>query len=876
MIDGPEAPRKTPPRCARDESYKSDSLISERLANLVAMFNLLSQRHPMNSPILSRKLVLKMGIQGALVLAVALPALGQSTESRRTARQAKLEAAAPSSATFGALPQAMQGRYIAVANCRNTDIWLDVDLGADGQAQLQPQAQPMQGQRVNQNLWPTGSWQAGYDAGGQWMRLSSGQTGRGLTLELVSATEAGQWTGAVRGRGWESCGPVLMLRGDEVQALKDEFPSPRPDQLRGVAKRLPLGSWLLRATQRSQCDRETLAWVNQYLDRLEALGPRPKAGDVRRATVSMFSGKVFDRAFGKSLKDVSLDEARNLSSVISSSPACGMTGDRRSMAGSYLQWLTYPLLDNGSLSRFNVATELRSIRVFNVWSDGLNARVAAWETADPAQLDLGLLDGASAALVAFSAEVNDPDAGARQADALVASLTTMRQRGGVLQASMALIAEAASVQPELDALQRLALSLQVGRGRPGVNDEARAAVAQRINALLPTAAEVWANRATGLEGWQQLASWGQTYAALLNLAGSEARADSHAAVDGRQRMVGEAIVQAWRQEYQAAVANLPWGEPALLASTALEARLQAQPAGLTGLPSASDFAAERAARRARDLDAALPALKVMVASAPNLSALNALRVRYLVPGDSHTSAVQALSLAISTRQAAVAPFANLPAGDYLNALYSGDHQRLRELDRQFVAPYKANMLPAIQHIAPLLNLMAGVRGGQGGYAAAAERAFDSASMIAPMFAIYLIDYAGRLGQCLEPDAVSFKITTTSETVFRNGYGTYKYSVRHPDQVEHFKVNRRFARVFERVGTAKPDSMLVQMLDRSFGSQGRVTANDLVAGTRELMRRLDSEGCGSPLMQRMEANMLAYFDVYQSSNAGLLDAMYGPR
>jgi hypothetical protein len=708
------------------------------------------------------------------------------------------------------------------------------------------------------------------------MRLSSGQTGRGLTLELVSATDTGQWTGAVRGRGWESCGPMLMLRGDELQALKDEFPSPEADQLRGVTKRLPFGSLLLRATQRSQCDRETLAWVNQYLDRLEAFGPRPKPDDVRRATVSMFSGKVFDRAFDKSLKDVSLDEARDLSGVISSSLGCGMTGDRKAMAGNYLQWLTYPLLDNGSLSRFNVATELRSIRVFQAWSEGLSARVAAWEAADPAQLDLGLLDGASAAFVAFSAEINSPDIGARQADALVASLSTVRQRGGVLQASMALIAEASSVQPELDALQQLALGSQPGRERPAVNDEARAAVAQRINALLPTAAAAWADRATGSEGWQQLASWGQAYAALLNLAGPEPRAAGQAAVDGRQRMVGEAIVQAWRQEYQAAVANLPLGEPALLASTALEARLQAQPAGLTGLPSASGFAAERAARRARDLDAALPALQVAVANAPNLSALNALRGQYLLPGDSQSSAAQAFSLAISTRQTAVAPFANLPAADYLNALYGGNHQRLRELDRQFMAPYKASMLPAIQHIAPLLNLMSGVRAGQGGYAAAAEKAFDSASMIAPMFTIYLVEYEGRLGQCLEPDAVNIKITTTSETVFRDGYGTYKYSVRHPDQVEYFKVNRRFAPVFEKVGTAKPDSMLVKMLDRGFGSQGRMTANDLVTGTRELMKRLDSEGCGSPLMQRMEANMLAYFDVYQTSNAGLLDAMYGPR
>jgi hypothetical protein len=42
-----------------------------------------------------------------------------------------------------------------------------------------------------------------------------------------------------------------------------------------------------------------------------------------------------------------------------------------------------------------------------------------------------------------------------------------------------------------------------------------------------------------------------------------------------------------------------------------------------------------------------------------------------------------------------------------------------------------------------------------------------------------------------------------------------------------------------------------------------------------MQRLDSEGCGSPLMQKMEANMLTHFDRYRQRNQSILEAGFGP-
>ena len=156
----------------------------------------------------------------------------------------------------------------------------------------------------------------------------------------------------------------------------------------------------------------------------------------------------------------------------------------------------------------------------------------------------------------------------------------------------------------------------------------------------------------------------------------------------------------------------------------------------------------------------------------------------------------------------------------------------------------------------------------------AVKALDNVSLIAPMFAVYLIEFEGRLGPCLGPDAVRFKITRTSETVYKDGWGNYKYSVRHPDQIEYFTVPRRFGQVFEQVGLSKPDSLLGGLLDRGFRNAGRVGITELVSGTRAMMQRFDREGCGSPLMQHMEARMLDYFARYREGNREVLDAAFG--
>jgi hypothetical protein len=192
-------------------------------------------------------------------------------------------------------------------------------------------------------------------------------------------------------------------------------------------------------------------------------------------------------------------------------------------------------------------------------------------------------------------------------------------------------------------------------------------------------------------------------------------------------------------------------------------------------------------------------------------------------------------------------FTNLPAAGYFDALYNGDYQRLNNMDAAFLAPYRSQMKP-IQGMSPIFDALARNAGFDVDTAAALDESIGSISLIVPMLAVYLVNYQSAFSACVEDDAVRFRTTTASETVYRNGYGDYQYSIKHPDTVEYFTVNRRFARAFKEVGLTNPDSALGQTVDYMFGRNGRLNVRDITQGTRKLMDRWD---CDSPVVARLE-------------------------
>lgn len=768
-------------------------------------------------------------------------------------------------------PAALQGSWIGLLHCSGTDHELRFDIDGDGGLSVSGGSSGNIGRTAM--AWPQQGWQLSHEAGGErlLLRNSAGPAGRhGLSVQALLAPQA--WVGELLGRGWEACSPLLVLRPAAAARLAAELPDP-PGARRGRAG--PLDRLRERLSRRERCDPEALRWLDRYLARMAALSAanaRTGASAQRREMLAMYEDAEFRAAFGKRFAEMDDAEANQLAQVLQGSYRCPeLTPERQAQANRQLMALLPPLRDSPHFSRRLVALELAARPHVAAWAQGLQARIDGWARSEPARLDAAAIDGAAASVSAFAELAALPDAGAP----LLAQLRRLREQAASVQASQLVQTQAAQVPAELGALLRLAQQLRARPGGAAVDGAARQAVAERVDALLPGAARDWAARAQGLSGWRALAGWRQSHAELLVLAGAPAQAAAQAALDERQASLASELLAGWRQDFARQVATQPPGLAALAAGTALELRLRDETAALAALPALQAFSAERATRRTLDLQAAAPALVAQARQAPHLSALQALRERHLLPEDADSATAQALQAAFSARQAQIAPFAGLPAADYLNALYGEDVERLQALDRAFREPYKAMLLPTLQQTAPLMNLFSRIGGVQMDYAALMTRSLDSISLIAPLFAVYLIEFEGRLGPCLERDALRFKITRSSETVYKDGWGNYKYSVQHPDQVEHFRVNRRFGPVFEQVGLSNPQSVLGNMLDGVFKSGGRVGIGELVQGTRAMMDRFDREGCNAPLMRRMETAMLSYFARYRQAERELLDATLQP-
>ena len=183
-------------------------------------------------------------------------------------------------------------------------------------------------------------------------------------------------------------------------------------------------------------------------------------------------------------------------------------------------------------------------------------------------------------------------------------------------------------------------------------------------------------------------------------------------------------------------------------------------------------------------------------------------------------------------------------------------------------------MPAMQQMAPLMNGIAKLAGVRTDYGAAMQHAFENISLIVPVWSIFLVEYEGRLKQCMDPQPVTFRHTITTRTIYRDGFGTYLYELPPVESSYEVRVNHRFKDIYDAVGLSNPRSPLGQMVDQMFGGKDRLKVAEIVDGTRRLMNDLNRQGCDSPLMARMVDHMERYFADYQQRQRGTADALLG--
>jgi hypothetical protein len=205
----------------------------------------------------------------------------------------------------------------------------------------------------------------------------------------------------------------------------------------------------------------------------------------------------------------------------------------------------------------------------------------------------------------------------------------------------------------------------------------------------------------------------------------------------------------------------------------------------------------------------------------------------------------ALTLCIGTLQAfaqspAPAPFAGLPAEDYLNAVYSGNFDRVREADVKYLKGY----LDMSQRVAQELNSM-GLPGG-------VADGLDSShfSMVTPVLAVYLLNYGQTSKKCLRPGFKEFVVNTTLIETSSSPWGGEIVRDLGIVNVSRYPVNREFIPAFSEIGTSNPYG---GSFDDAFMNDGWTTS--VYDGVRTMMARIP---CNDARIVRFEKNLLSLY------------------
>ena len=819
--------------------------------------------------------------QTYLILSIALFATGCSTGEIAKklgpfgvgtgAARNDTEIADSAAAAARALPRqaaTISGRWLTMFHCHGNDYWLDTSLKldsgkVDGNLMGTPSraALPLTG--GGGRAGPIDSRYSGhFDADTAVLRLVPASRHGAPALTALYSSARNRFVAKLDGRQWTGCSDAIILPPSARREISDQLPK-APSTTATLLQNSSIAKLYRQLAGRngSGCDSEIVSWVEEYLRRVPVNLPR---GDNGKAYVNaMYADKRFEAAFGSTLRALSIAEGRELSAQVMRVAACGLPTELAQKANQYVQSLALPLVNHAEHSRNEVAIGLAARPLYQDWLTESEVEVANWKNTPMknAQTRLGTL-GQLASPIAIARR------GAWPADstALEEQIEQTRLRLAELAEEHRLRHALASAAADMRSLQRLASY----RPQGPAPERSSARVTARLDELLPAAGGALLSSATGLAGYQQLADWRGIFLPVAHMASPQVVATLQERIDERMATLASNSIAGFVGDYRRQVLRHPVGLSSLLAGNAYEKRISSEASPIAGLSQMRAFARERAARRALDLSKGSPELLTAASQQPHVSGLEALRDKYLLPTDRGTPAARALEEVIASRRQELAPFSHLDGGDYLNAIYAGDWKRARAMDSAFIEPYTRMLSPVLIPLAPLIDGIARMSGMEINTKAAMEKEVQAMSLIVPMFAVYLIDFEGRYPpECMGPDPVRFRVTRSSETVYRDGYGSYLYSVRHPDRIEDFRVNRRFAHVFKAVGLSNPDSTLGSLVDGMFGSKRRLNVSQIVRGTRKMMT---DNACDSPLIRRMENSMLEFFAHYQERKRDVAEAL----
>lgn len=202
-----------------------------------------------------------------------------------------------------------------------------------------------------------------------------------------------------------------------------------------------------------------------------------------------------------------------------------------------------------------------------------------------------------------------------------------------------------------------------------------------------------------------------------------------------------------------------------------------------------------------------------------------------------------------------------PGAIYLNALYRNDWKTIGEEDRNFSEAIIDMMSPVAN--SGVYDLMALFSGGQVSAASIKSKLqekMQSATMSTNLLGFYIVALDYVTPQCLGESPVQFERTVSWDEVVENGLGMELSRTRH-SQTQHYRIARRHADIFQRMGPAR-DAEVSELVNSLLGGIGmiqphsRAALNNLSANLKGLRMAMQKYPCDSPVMRQLEQALIA--------------------
>ncbi len=382
-------------------------------------------------------------------------------------------------------------------------------------------------------------------------------------------------------------------------------------------------------------------------------------------------------------------------------------------------------------------------------------------------------------------------------------------------------------------------------------------VKQTIHQSALPAAKQYATNRSDMPGIAQLDSWQKQHPHFHALLNRDNKQQINQLFNTRRLAIAAQLLNTEKQRYQQQVAQLGNTPAAVKAGVDYENRFNQHYSRLNQLPEYVAFHQYRQQTRRQLLSKTTGSLSSLINRLSHERTLKVFERNHLLKSDYRTSPGKTIYAALNKRRAEVAPFQT--GGEfkhYLNALYSYDAQTLKKLDAASAQPIANAMNQLKPAMAGMGAIFEVISGGVIPGRKIMESSFagiEEASLIYPVMAFYILNYEKYNSACIEASA--HRRTVQYRWTEYNTVNGVRFETDSGGHDTHYRVNRRFNHIFNVIYRNDGNNGIAKFADRFFKGKGKIYRDELIKGTYNLMQ-LD---CNSPMVKKMESNMIRYFD-----------------